>query len=87
MKVLVTGANGYIGRHVVNALTDQGVCVVACDLSPGDRGGGVSLALKALLAMSWKTGGYAPGSQMLTSVFTWPGRTDSVIMHRAIWQK
>ena len=32
MKVLVTGANGYIGRHVVKALLDKGVDVIACDV-------------------------------------------------------
>ena len=32
MKVLVTGANGYIGRHVVAALLDKGCDVVACDI-------------------------------------------------------
>lgn len=32
MKVLVTGANGYIGRHVVSKLIELGHEVVACDL-------------------------------------------------------
>ena len=32
MKVLVTGANGYIGRHVVKALLDKNVKVIACDI-------------------------------------------------------
>jgi len=33
MKVLVTGANGYIGRHVVKVLLDKGVDVIACDIA------------------------------------------------------
>ena len=36
MKILVTGANGYIGRHVVKALLDRGASVVACDIHTND---------------------------------------------------
>lgn len=32
MKVLVTGAGGYIGRHVVEALCDMGADVIAADI-------------------------------------------------------
>lgn len=32
-KVLVTGANGYIGRHVVKKLLECGCCVIASDVA------------------------------------------------------
>lgn len=37
VKVLVTGANGYIGRHVVTALCDIGADVVATDIKIDDH--------------------------------------------------
>ena len=30
-KVLITGANGYIGRHVVQAALNKGLTVLAAD--------------------------------------------------------
>lgn len=33
MKVLITGANGYLGRHVVKAVLDKGHDVLASDFS------------------------------------------------------
>lgn len=36
MRVLVTGAAGYIGRHTVTALCDMGASVVAADFRAGD---------------------------------------------------
>lgn len=36
MKILVTGANGYIGRHVVKSLIDKNNEVIACDVVTED---------------------------------------------------
>lgn len=35
-KILVTGANGYIGRHVVKKLLDKGISVIACDVNTSE---------------------------------------------------
>lgn len=32
MKILITGANGYIGSHIVKKLLDKGLNVIACDI-------------------------------------------------------
>ena len=34
MKILVTGAAGFLGLHVVNRLVDKGHDVVALDMEP-----------------------------------------------------
>ena len=33
-KILITGAGGYIGRHVVKAAIETGLAVLACDIKP-----------------------------------------------------
>lgn len=38
MKILVTGANGYLGQGVVKALLDNGHSVVAADFKTNYKG-------------------------------------------------
>ena len=33
LNILLTGANGYIGRHIVSRLVELGHAVTACDLT------------------------------------------------------
>lgn len=40
--IVVTGANGYIGRHVVDAFVEKGARVVAFDLNEGPEKAGVA---------------------------------------------
>jgi UDP-glucose 4-epimerase len=50
VKVLITGANGFIGRHVVNELTTRGVEVVALDtVAPREELKGVQYATGTIL--------------------------------------
>lgn len=65
-RVLVTGANGYIGAHVVRELLDRGCQVVACDL----RFEQVPAAAQRLEADI-----FAPG----LDVYSLAGRPDCVI--------
>ena len=51
MKVLVTGAPGYIGSHVVKQLGEAGYDIVVYD----------NLHRISLGGYPWKTGGWGPG--------------------------
>ena len=37
LNILLTGANGYIGRHIVSRLVELGHAVTACDLTFTDK--------------------------------------------------
>ena len=71
-RILVTGAGGYIGRHVVTALCDLGAEVLAVDFRPrefvlGHRAGSlIFLTTQGIFIRSW---------MHLTRVCTWPGET------------
>ena len=49
-KVLVTGANGFIGKHVVHALLDSGESVIASDIYTEDMDPRVTLCKAALFS-------------------------------------
>ena len=43
MKILVVGSSGYIGRHVVSHLAEQGVEVIGFDLVPESQPAGAGV--------------------------------------------
>ena len=54
-KILVTGANGYIGRHVVNELCRRGHNVIAADLPPDDIPANIEKRQKSVLIRSFES--------------------------------
>ncbi|MBQ8418223.1 MAG: NAD(P)-dependent oxidoreductase, partial [Phascolarctobacterium sp.] len=62
MKVLVTGANGYIGHHVVKNLLDKNIEVIAADMNDNN----IDLRAKVIKADIFS------GEQNLYEVFGCP---------------
>lgn len=81
MKILVTGANGYIGLHIVKTLLDKGIQVIACDLNTDEvdkRAERKNIDLFTLPDTNIYT--------LLGNVYIWLGAMDSYTMPQLTWE-
>ena len=80
MKVLVTGANGYIGKHVVEALLNKGCDVYAADV----RFEGMDERVNKVTAPIFDNPNIFEESGCRMCVFTWHGEMGSCTIQRHI---
>lgn len=73
MKVLVTGANGFVGRHLVGKLLAGGHCVVACDTSGAGMAPGVQAVIGDLGDPAVRAAALAEGCDAVVHLATVPG--------------
>lgn len=80
-KILVTGANGYIGQRVVTYALDKGYQVVACDIKNTGIDARAIFCEESILSgdvdiyKRWEN---------LIFVYIWPGKMDFRITRKAI---
>lgn len=87
MKILVTGANGYIGLHIVKTLLDKGIQVIACDLNTDEvdkRAERKNIDLFTLPDTNIYTLLGTP--DVWTYVYIWLGAMDSYTMPQLTWE-